>query len=143
MDETTIEYMKVGSLKPNFTSVNTIVKVISVGSPRTIISRRDGRERIIAEALVGDETASVILTLRDDQINILETNDVVEIRNGYTTLYKGSLRLNVGRNGEIKKVDKEVKSVNTKNNLSRITHIQIPWRSYERAPFRRKRRRRH
>ncbi|KYH40762.1 MAG: OB-fold nucleic acid binding domain [Candidatus Bathyarchaeota archaeon B26-2] len=141
LGEAAIEYTKVGNLKPNFVDVNAIVKVVSVGSPRTVVSRRSGREHRIAEALVGDETGSVVLTLRDEMTNMLGADEVIEIRGGYTTLYKGSLRLNVGRDGDIRKVDVEIANVNTKNNLSQITHIQIPWKSYETGPFRKKRRR--
>lgn len=141
MDEAAVEYTKVADLKPNFVDVNAIVKVVSVSSPRTVISRRSGREHRIAEALVGDETGSVVLTLRDEMIEMLKTDQVLEIRSGYTTLYKGSLRLNVGRKGEVRKTNVEIATVNTKNNLSQITHIQIPWKSYETGPFRKKRRR--
>ena len=141
MSEAAVEYTKVADLKPNFVDVNAIVKVVSVSSPRTVISRRSGREHRIAEALVGDETGSVVLTLRDEMIEMLKTDQVLEIRSGYTTLYKGSLRLNVGRKGEVRKTNVEIATVNTKNNLSQITHIQIPWKSYETGPFRKKRRR--
>jgi len=141
LSEAAVEYTKVADLKPNFVDVNAIVKVVSVSSPRTVISRRSGREHRIAEALVGDETGSVVLTLRDEMIEMLKTDQVLEIRSGYTTLYKGSLRLNVGRKGEVRKTNVEIATVNTKNNLSQITHIQIPWKSYETGPFRKKRRR--
>jgi len=141
LSEAAVEYTKVADLKPNFVDVNAIVKVVSVSSPRTVISRRSGREHRIAEALVGDETGSVVLTLRDEMIEMLKTDQVLEIRSGYTTLYKGSLRLNVGKKGEVRKANVEIATVNTKNNLSQITHIQIPWKSYETGPFRKKRRR--
>ena len=41
-----------------------------------------------------------------------------EIRNAYTSLFRGFLRLNLGRYGEAEKVDREVAEVNTENNLS-------------------------
>lgn len=134
-------YMKVESLKPSFRNVNLLVKITSIGSSRTLLSRRDRREHTVADVLVGDETASVLMTLWDDQIEWFKVGDVVEIKNGYTMLYKGSLRMNVGRSGSIKKIDAEVREVNTKNNLSQRTHIKIPWRSSEARPFRRRKRR--
>ncbi|RLI34543.1 hypothetical protein DRO55_06375 [Candidatus Bathyarchaeota archaeon] len=139
---TPTEYIKVGSLKPNLANINIIVKVMNVSQPRVITSRRSGREHKIAEALVGDETGAVLLTLWDDQIKKVETNDTIEIRNGYTTLFKGSLRLNAGKAGTLEKAEKEIKEVNTKNNLSRTTYIQIPWETWEATPYRRRRRRR-
>ena len=140
MSKTTVEYTKVKELKPNFEDVNMIVKVVSVGSPIMIISRRSGKPHRIAEALVGDETGSVILTLRDEMIENFKTDDVLEIRGGYTTLYKGSLRLNVEKTGDIRKTDRKIETVNVKNNISQVTHIYIPWKSYETGPFKKRRR---
>lgn len=134
-------YMKVESLKPNFRNVSVIVKVVNIGSPRVILSRRDRREHMVADAFVGDETGSVLMTLWEDQIRRLKVGDVLEVRNGYTTLYNGSLRLNIGRDGTIEKVEKQLSEVNTRNNLSQVTHIQIPWRSAETRPFKRRKRR--
>ncbi|MCW4020307.1 MAG: single-stranded DNA-binding protein [Candidatus Bathyarchaeota archaeon] len=133
--------MKVGSLKPNLRNVDLTVKIVNVGASRAVPSKRGQRQHLIAEALVGDETGSVVLTLWDDQINLFKAGDVVKMRGGYTTLFKGSLRLNIGRTGHMEKVDKEVGEVNTKNNLSEETHIRIPWRLSEGRPFRRRRRR--
>lgn len=136
------DYMKVEQLKPNFRNVNLIVKVLNISSSRAFQSRRSGREHLIAEAFVGDETGSVLLTLWDNQINMFQVGDVLEIRGGYTSLFKGSLRLNVGRSGQIGKVEREIEEVNTRNNLSQTTYIQIPWRAGEGRPFRRRRKRR-
>jgi len=90
---------------------------------------------------VGDETGSVILTLWDDQISRFKANEVVEIRGGYTTLYRGSLRLNVGRMGGLERTDREMRAVNTRNNLSETTYVTTPWSLSESAPFRKRRRR--
>lgn len=141
MDKNSTVYVKVGDLKPGFVDVNTMVKVVNVGSPRVIFSRRDRSEHQIADALVGDETGSIILTLWERQIGKIKAGDTLEIKNGYTSLFKGSLRLNVGGRGTLEKVDKEIENVNLRNNLSEETHIRTPWRASERRPFRRRRRR--
>lgn len=134
------EHLKVGSLKPDLRNLDLTVKMINIGPSRSISSKRGGRQHLIAEALVGDETGSLVLTLWDDQIRRFAADDVVEIRGGYTSLFKGSLRLNVGRSGQIDKTDKQVDEVNTRNNLSEETHIRIPWRLSEGRPFRKRRR---
>lgn len=135
------EPLKVGALKPDLRNLSITVKIANVGNPRTVPSKRDQKQHLVAEALVGDETGSVVLTLWDDQINMFNPGDVVEIHGGYTTLFKGSLRLNIGRSGHAEKTDKEIGEVNTRNNLSERTHIQIPWHLSEGRPFRRRRRR--
>jgi len=134
-----VEYTKVDVLKPGFRNVNVFVKVVSVEAPRTIFSRRDQAEHRVAEALVGDETGSILLTLWDDQVDAFGSDDVLEIKNGYTSLFKGSLRLNIGRYGTVEKAEKEIGEVNTGNNLSERRYEETMWsRPYER-PFRRRR----
>jgi replication factor A1 len=135
------EPMKVSILKPDLRNVHLIVKIVNIGPSRSIPSKRDNRQHLIAEALVGDEYGSVVLTLWDDQINRFKANDVIEIKGGYTTLFKGSLRLNMGKGRNIEQVDKKIDEVNTSNNLSEKTHINIPWHQSERRPFKRRRRR--
>ena len=135
------DYMKVESLKPSFRNVNLVVKIVNIGSSRSLFSRRSRRQHTLADAFVGDETGSVVMTLWDDQIGKFKAGDVVEMKDGYTSLYKGSLRLNVGRTGSIEKVDAQIGEVDTRNNLSETTHIQVPWRSSEARPFRRRKRR--
>jgi replication factor A1 len=133
--------MKVASLKHDLQNLNLTVKILNIGPSRGVPSKRDQRQHWIAEAIVGDETGTVILTLWDDQIRMFKANDVIEIRGGYTTLFKGSLRLNVGRGNYIAKTDKEIAEINTRNNLSEKTHIQIPWALSEARPFKGRRRR--
>lgn len=134
------DHSKVGSLKPNLRNLDLVVKIVNIGPSRALESKRVRGQHLIAEALVGDETGSVVLTLWDDQIQRFAADDVVEIGRGYTTLFRGSLRLNIGRSGLIEKTDKSIEEVNTRNNLSQETHIRIPWRLSEGRPYRKKRR---
>lgn len=62
--------------------MNAVVKVVDIGQPRSIFVRRDNSEHRVAEALVGDETGTVLLNLWDAQIDLFSVNDVVEINNG-------------------------------------------------------------
>ena len=132
---------KVNSLKPGLRNLNMTVKIVNIGASRTIVPRRGGRGHLVAEALVGDETGVVILTLWDDQIKKFKAGDTIEIEDGYTTVFKGSLRLNIGKSGKMEKIENEISEVNTRNNLSERAYIQIPWHLSESGPFRRKRRR--
>jgi len=119
MSEKEIEFVKVDSLKRIIRNVNVTVKVVAVGEPRSITSRRDDSVHRVAEALVGDETGCVLLNLWDDKISALTKGDVVEVKNGYTSLFRGFLRLNIGRRGAAEKVEREIGEVNTENNLSK------------------------
>lgn len=140
VSETTAKYTKVDTLKPSFRDLIMIVKLVDMGLQR-VVSPRGGRyEHRVTEALVGDETGSVLLTLWDNQIDKFGLGDVLEIKKGYTSLFRGSLRLNIGRFGSIEKVDKEIEEVNMKNNLSETRHERPLWYRPSGRPFRRRRR---
>jgi len=118
--------------------VNLTVKIIDVGEPRQVTSRKDRSVHTVAEALVGDETGCVVLSLWDDQINAFDKGDVIQIENGFTSLFRGSLRLNIGKRGNAQKVERKLEKVNTENNLSKIVY-ESSW-NRTRIPFRRRRR---
>mgnify|MGYP000061756078 CR=1 FL=1 len=136
------EFIKTGSLKPNMWNLNLVVKAVKIGETRSWFSKRDGSEHLVAEALVGDETGTVLLTLWDDQIKMIEKNSVYEIRNCHTSIFKGFLRLNVGKHGTITKSSKVIEEVNLENNLSENLYQPTYWFSPSSRPFRRRRRRR-
>ena len=123
--------VKVGELTPASRAVNVIAKVVSKTDVRNIAAGRDGAPHRVCDALVGDETGCVYLTLWDDNIEKVGEGATIKIGNGYVTLFRGNMRLNVGRYGtlEIAKEPLEVE-VNTENNLSSKVYEQ------PRRPFR-------
>lgn len=112
------ESVKVEKLSPNSRQVNTTVKVVSKSPVRETISRRDGSVHKVTDALVGDETGAVYLTLWDDNIENVKDETTIDVKNGYISLFKGSMRLNIGRYGSIVSSSQSISTVNTSNNLS-------------------------
>lgn len=112
------EFVKVKDLKTYTRRANLRVKVVSKGEPKGVVSRRYGTSHEVAEALVGDETGCILLNLWDEDIGTFEVGDVIQIRNGYVRLFRGSMRLNIGKYGEAEKLEEEIAEVNTENNLS-------------------------
>lgn len=110
--------MKVSEIKPYGKKIDVSFRVENKGEPREVVARLDNSQHRVSEALVGDETASILLTLWDDAIDSVEEGKTYALENGYTTVFKNSLRLNVGRYGTLKEADENVESVNTENNLS-------------------------
>lgn len=98
--------------------VNMVAKILEEGEVREVSSSSDGKLHKVAEALVGDETGIVLMTLWDENIDRFGVGDVVEVENGYAGTFRGSLRLNVGKYGTIGKKDVVIEEVNTENNLS-------------------------
>jgi replication factor A1 len=111
--------VKVGDLTQYSRSVNTVVKVISKTEPRDVTSRADQSAHKVCEALVADETGSVYMTLWDEKIDELVDDSVIRITNGYINLFRGSMRLNLGRYGSYEVLEEApFEDVNLDNNLS-------------------------
>jgi len=122
---------KIGELTPASRAVNVTAKVVSKSEIRDIPMGRDGSPHRVCDALVGDETGSIYLTLWDDNIGKVNENDTIRVENGYVTLFKGNMRLNIGRYGKLETAKEPLAGeVNTENNLSNKTYEQ------ERRPFR-------
>jgi replication factor A1 len=119
---------KVGELTPASRAVNVTAKVVSKSEIRNIAAGRDGAPHRVCDALVGDETGSVYLTLWDDKVN---EGDTISVGNGYVTLFRGNIRLNVGRYGTLEPAKEAFEGeVNTENNVSTKVYEQ------PRRPFR-------
>ncbi len=119
MSETVEEFKIVDELKPGLRGINTKIRCNSKNEEKEVTSRKTGETLRVTEALVGDETASIYLTLWNDDIDKMEVDHVYQLTNVYTTVFKGSLRLNIGKYGSFEEIsDEELKEVNTSNNLS-------------------------
>jgi replication factor A1 len=122
---------KVGDLTPQSKAVNVTAKVVSKTEIREIPMGRDGSPHKVSDALIGDETGVVYLTLWDDNIEKVNEGDTVRVENGYVTLFKGNIRLNIGKYGKLEPASEPLNvEVNTENNVSSKTYEQ------ERRPFR-------
>jgi len=122
---------KVGDLTPQSKAVNVTAKVVSKTEIREIPMGRDGSPHKVSDALIGDETGVVYLTLWDENIEKVNEGDTIRVENGYVTLFKGNIRLNIGKYGKIEPAQEALTAdVNTENNVSSKTYEQ------ERRPFR-------
>ncbi|MFX0168943.1 MAG: single-stranded DNA-binding protein [Candidatus Hodarchaeota archaeon] len=118
----------VAELRPYMKSLNITIKIVEKGDEREVTSRRDNETHRVVDAVVGDTSGTVILSLWDDMIDTVELDKTYRIENGYTSLFQGHLRLNIGRYGELKEADAEIKDVDRENDLSAEEHEQRPRR---------------
>jgi replication factor A1 len=109
---------KIGELRTYSRRVNLVAKILNIGEPREVTSSSNGRFHQVAEALIGDSTGTVILTLWDDYVEKFNEGDVIELENGYAGTFRGRLRLNIGKYGNAEKVDMEFNQIETENNMS-------------------------
>jgi len=109
--------MKIKELTPDKKKLTLIIKIEEKTEPKEVISKIDNKFHDVCEALVGDETGCVFLSLWNENINEIEKGKYYKITNVYTNLYKHSLRLNIGNKGQIQETNAEFE-INTNNNLS-------------------------
>jgi replication factor A1 len=130
------ELIKVEKLGPNSREVNIVVKVVSKSEVRNVTGRDYSVHRV-ADALVGDETGCVVLTLWDENIDKINEEATLRITNGYVNLFRGNMRLNIGRYGSYQILEETpIKEVNTENNLSEKRYEQERrYRPYRRPRY--------
>jgi len=119
-------------LKPGERELELVFKVVSKGEPNEVTSKFDGSTHKVSDIVIGDATGVVVMTLWDDSIEQVAVGDVYKLENGYTSMFKNALRVNVGKYGKLEKVEEAMDSVNESNNVSE--------KEFEyRKPFRKRR----
>lgn len=116
--------VKIAEINPGTRRFSVTFKVLEVQEEKNIVSRRDGVEHRVADVLVGDDTGVMLLTAWDDEIEKFRelVGSTVSLVNGYVSLFRGSLRLGLGRYGTLQPSKEEIKDVNTENNVSARTY---------------------
>lgn len=127
-------FVKVNELKPGTTGHNLTVKVVSSTTVldkksrnATSFSRPGGgggapAHTRIAECLIGDETATILFTARNDQVDLMKPGSTVIIRNAKIDMFKGSMRLAVDKWGRIEVTEPAAFTVIEDNNLSLVEY---------------------
>lgn len=115
-------------LKPGMENVTVRVRVLEIGTPRTIETKKG--TRTICNAVVGDATGRVDAVLWGLKTASFKEGDVVEISHAWVTEYRGKVQLNVGKSSEIKQLSGN--EVPLPENIPEVR----PKHSSSRPPFR-------
>ncbi|MEM1873882.1 MAG: OB-fold nucleic acid binding domain-containing protein [Acidilobaceae archaeon] len=94
---------KICDLKEGLEGVTLRVRVLEVWEKKVVETRRG--LRTLSEAVVGDETGRVKLTLWGRLAGSLRKGEVVEITNCWITSYRGELQVNAGSSSSVKKLE--------------------------------------
>jgi replication factor A1 len=108
----------IAELKPGMKSVNITFKVLNTGEERAVESRRDGETYRVIDAVVGDSTATIQMPIWNETIESIKEGETYILTNGYTGLFKGSLRLHLGKFGSIASAGEPIAEVNSKLDMS-------------------------
>ncbi|KAH6795673.1 hypothetical protein C2S51_036659 [Perilla frutescens var. frutescens] len=117
-------FVKVDSLKPGTNGHTMVVKVVN---STTVLQKGAAasphlRNTRIAECLVGDDTASILFTARNDQVDLMQPGTSVILRNAKIDMFKGTMRLAVDKWGRIEVAEPATFVVKEDNNLSLIEY---------------------
>ena len=129
---------KISELNPSSRAVNVLARLMSKSEIRNVAAGRDGEPHKVSDAMVGDETGCIYLTLWDDNIEKVKDGDTILIKNGYINLFRGNMRLNVGRYGTLEISETPLAGeVNSENNMSTQVYEQPrrPFRGGDRRDF--------
>ena len=136
-DDKDSELTKIGSLERYSRNIETIVKVVSKNEPRRVTSSRDLSTHTVCDALVGDETGCIYLTLWDNDVDNISEGQILGFKNANINIFRGSMRLSLGRQSTYDSLeDAPFEEIDLENNLS--DKIYERDRGYRR-PFRRRR----
>jgi replication factor A1 len=91
--------MNIIDLRNGDKRVTVEANVVEKGETREVRSRYKDETYNVADVVVADETASIKLTLWNEQIDQVEVGNKIKIENGYVTSFKGEIQLNVGKFG--------------------------------------------
>jgi replication factor A1 len=120
----------VAELKPRMKNVTITFKVVATGEAREVTSRRDGESHRVADATVGDSTGTVQVPLWDSSIDDMKAGTTYTLKNGYTGLFRGNLRLNIGKYGEVAEAEEAIEEINEEVDMSAEEHEDTRRRSY-------------
>jgi replication factor A1 len=121
----------VAELKPRMKNVTISFKVINIGEEREIESRNDGTSHRVCDITVGDTSGTVQVPLWDESIDNITEGASYQLTNGYTGLFRGNLRLNVGKYGKLEEAKEAITEVNMDVDMSAEEHEDNrPRRSY-------------
>ncbi|NWF95965.1 MAG: single-stranded DNA-binding protein [Candidatus Thorarchaeota archaeon] len=123
MDNNTIGPIEttVAGLRAGMRRVSVTFKVLKTEAERHVKSPEDGTTHRVVDAVVGDSTAIIRVPLWDDWIEQLREGETYVLSNGYTRLFKGSLRLHLGKYGRVSPATEKMVEVNPQTDMSAVS----------------------
>ena len=116
----------IAELKPGMKSVNITFKVMNTSEERSVESRKTGETYRVVDAQVGDSTGTILMPIWNETIDSIEVGTTYALTNGYTGLFKGNLRLQLGKFGSIAAAEEPIDEVNSEVDMSAEEHASRP-----------------
>ena len=120
--ENELKEIKIEDLEPYEKKFNLKFKVLEQKNEKEVIDHENPYfSHKLGEFIVADDTGSIILSAWNEDIKLLEEEKVFKIENGFVNLYRDSMRLVVGKHGELTPIEEDF-PVNVSNNRSKENH---------------------
>ena len=117
--------MKISELKPRQNNVEIEGIIKEMGEPRTF--NKFGKELSVTNAILGDDSGTIKLTLWNEDIDRFKEGDNIKIVNGFVNEFQGEAQLTSGKFGRIDKVGEgsETTSSNLKSKTTKKPNKKI------------------
>lgn len=90
----------IGGLCVGMSHITLHAKILEIQKPASVLTR-GGESAVVANALIGDKTGTIKLSLWDNQTSAVSKGDTVFIKNAQAFAFRGEKQLRLGRNGTI------------------------------------------
>jgi replication factor A1 len=97
--------MKVSGIKANSTVEEIVLKIVEKGEPREIQRRFGGTNRVCDAIGEDEEGNKVKIALWNEEIDLVEVNEKLKIRNGWAKEWNNEIQVSRGRFGNLEKVE--------------------------------------
>ena len=124
------ECNSISELTPEKKRLTLKFRVQHLGEIREVKASFSGQLHRVSESLVIDQTGQVLLTLWNDDIDIIENGKSYILKNGHVTIYNHSMRLSKGQFGEIELIDEIIESNDNLKDMSR----PFAWKAPRKKP---------
>ena len=91
---------RIKDLKAGMKKVSLKAEVVEVPESKVVYTRF-GTTPSVSNVLIKDETGSIRMSLWNQQINMVHEDDVINIKNGKVTWFRGEQQLSLGRSGSL------------------------------------------
>lgn len=91
--------MNIQEVQAGMGKIDLEVEVVSVQEPRTF--DKFGRQGKVANAKVKDASGEIIMSLWNEQADLVKPGMKIKIINGYCSEYKGEKQLSTGKFGKL------------------------------------------
>ncbi len=114
----------IAEIDPYDKRIDVVFRIISKGEVREVLNKRSQENHSVCDITVGDSSASIILTLWNEDIDAVSVDSTYRIKNGYINIFNNSMRLAKGKYGQLESVEgsDEISDVNADKNRSDEEH---------------------